>query len=62
MRQKAPLEETDALEMQALGDNYPESETVVRAVRAGVDMLLCPGDLDSAVNALLAAVEEGRIP
>jgi beta-N-acetylhexosaminidase len=53
---------TDALEMQSVSGAYSESETVVRAVQAGVDMLLCPVDLDGAVNALLSAVEEGTIP
>ena len=52
---------TDSLEMQALSDSYPEGETVVRAVQAGVDMLLCPADPAGAVEALCSAVEEGRI-
>ena len=53
---------TDSLGMQALSDHYGTAEIAVRAVKAGVDMLLCPQDLDTAVSALLAAVESGEIP
>lgn len=52
---------TDALEMQALSDHYGTGEIAVRAVSAGVDMLLCPTSLDTAVNALVRAVESGEI-
>ena len=49
---------TDALEMQALRD-YDCGEQCVRAVLAGVDLLLCPGDLDAALEALQTAVRDG---
>jgi len=52
---------TDALQMQAMTDHYSSGEIAVKAVKAGVDMLLCPLDLDAAVEALLAAVESGEI-
>ncbi|MBR4869876.1 MAG: glycoside hydrolase family 3 [Oscillospiraceae bacterium] len=52
---------TDALQMQAMTDHYSSGEIAVNAVKAGVDMLLCPADLNAAVNALMQAVENGEI-
>ena len=52
---------TDALQMQAMTDHYSSGEIAVNAVKAGVDMLLCPADLNAAVNALVQAVEKGEI-
>ncbi len=52
---------TDSLQMQALTDHYSSGEIAVRAIQAGVDMLLCPADLDQAIDALLSAVEQGEI-
>ncbi|MBR3059890.1 MAG: glycoside hydrolase family 3 protein [Oscillospiraceae bacterium] len=49
---------TDALQMGALG-SYTDGETAVKAVLAGVDLLLCPGDPEAAVDALEAAVTDG---
>jgi len=53
---------TDSLQMQALTDTYTSAETAVNAIQAGVDMLLCPADVDEAVQALIQAVETGAIP
>lgn len=52
---------TDGLQMQAMTDHYSSAEIARRAVDAGVDILLCPLDLDSAANALIQAVESGEI-
>lgn len=52
---------TDSLEMQAMTDYYGSGEIAVSAIQAGVDVLLCPTDLEEAVEALLQAVEEGRL-
>lgn len=52
---------TDALAMKAISDHYGNGEVAVRAVQAGVDMLLCPMDLDAALDALTQAVERGDI-
>lgn len=52
---------TDSLQMQAMTDHYGSGEIAVRAVKAGVDLLLCPIRLDEAVGALTQAVEEGEI-
>lgn len=59
---------TDALDMNAIlrlhaggpGSNAA-SATAVAAVKAGVDVLILPSDLDAAYNGLLAAVRRGEI-
>lgn len=53
---------TDSLQMQAMTDHYTDAEIAVKAVRAGVDLLLCPRDLREAVQALTEAVDSGEIP
>lgn len=52
---------TDGLQMRAMTDHYSSGEIAVKAVLAGVDILLCPNDLEQAANALLQAVELGQI-
>ena len=52
---------TDGLEMRAMTDHYGSGEIAVAAIQAGVDLLLCPQDLDEAVGALTQAVEDGTI-
>lgn len=52
---------TDSLQMQAMTDHYGSGEIAVGAVKAGVDILLCPGSLEDGVNALTEAVESGEI-
>lgn len=52
---------TDSLAMGAVADYYSSGELAVKAVQAGVDILLMPEDLPSAVAALEAAVEDGTI-
>lgn len=52
---------TDSLGMQGVRDKYGDGEVAVRAVLAGVDNLLMAPDMDTAYNAVLAAVESGRI-
>lgn len=52
---------TDSLQMQAMTDHYGSGEIAVGAVKAGVDVLLCPGSLEDGVNALTDAVESGEI-
>lgn len=52
---------TDALNMKAISDHYTNAQVAVMAVQAGVDMLLCPMDLDGAIEALVSAVESGEI-
>jgi len=52
---------TDSLAMQGVRDKYGDDEVAVRAVLAGVDNLLMAPDMDKAYNAVLAAVDCGRI-
>jgi beta-N-acetylhexosaminidase len=52
---------TDALVMGAIVAQYGAGEATVRAFEAGADLLLMPADPDSAVTAMTAAVESGRI-
>lgn len=52
---------TDALEMAAITDYYSSAVTAVKAVSAGVDMLLVPANLTDSVNALENAVNTGTI-
>jgi beta-N-acetylhexosaminidase len=52
---------TDALDMSGLTIYFRQDEAAVRAVLAGADMLLKPGNPDVAVRGLREAVKSGRI-
>jgi beta-N-acetylhexosaminidase len=58
---------SDALDMQSMTRLYtkpgtnPSAEAAVAAVKAGNDIVLLPGDLDAAYNALLQAARTGDI-
>src|SRR5438128_1225831 len=52
---------TDALMMGAIASRYGAGEGAVRAFAAGSDLLLMPADPDSALNAMVAAVDAGRV-
>ena len=47
---------TDALEMGAIADNYTSAEAALKCIDAGVDIILCPADFESAVKEVEAAV------
>jgi beta-N-acetylhexosaminidase len=58
---------TDALDMQGLMRLYasspnPSGAAAVAAVKAGNDLVLIPGDIEGAYNALVNAVRSGEIP
>jgi len=57
---------SDDLEMKALANDYPVPAAAVMAIQAGCDgVLICSGDHDtqvSALEALVHAVEEERLP
>ena len=53
---------TDALEMSAITKDYSAAETCVKAVEAGVDILLMPSGLREAMDGVEQAVLDGRIP
>jgi beta-N-acetylhexosaminidase len=52
---------TDAMDMQGLSKQFPAGEASVRALLAGADVLLMPTSAESAIRAVVAAVEEGRV-
>lgn len=52
---------TDAMDMQGLTKMFPPGEAAVRALEAGVDLLLIPTDPAAAINAVVNAVKQGRL-
>lgn len=52
---------TDALRMGAISDGYGIGESSVLALEAGADVLLAPGDVWEALDAVEAAVRSGRL-
>jgi beta-N-acetylhexosaminidase len=52
---------SDALDMGALAGEYSQDEIAVRAVEAGMDILLHPVDARVTIDAVVKAVEEGRL-
>lgn len=52
---------SDALDMGALTGTYSQAEIAVRAVEAGMDILLHPEDAFATINAVVSAVEQGRL-
>ncbi|MEV7076978.1 glycoside hydrolase family 3 protein [Streptomyces sp. NPDC093516] len=52
---------TDSLGMEGVRSKYGDDRVPVLALRAGVDQLLNPPDLDLAWNAVLTAVREGEL-
>jgi beta-N-acetylhexosaminidase len=59
---------TDALEMRGLTRLYdpkkgsPTARAAVDAVKAGIDVIMVPTDLDGAFHAIIEAVHSGEIP
>lgn len=52
---------TDAMSMGAISDNYQPAEAAVKAIQAGIDIVLDPKDFDAAYQGVLAAVKSGKI-
>lgn len=52
---------TDALNMGAIVNTYGAGEASVKAFLAGADMILAPGDFQTAFYSMLEAVNDGRI-
>ncbi len=52
---------TDSFEMESIADNYSVDDTVVMSVKAGMDMILQPKDMASAVNSIEQAVADGEL-
>lgn len=53
---------TDSLSMGAIMSAYTPGEAALQALNAGVDILLMPGDLREAFDAVVDAVKSGNIP
>ena len=52
---------TDALNMKALTDNYSHKDIVLKAVDAGVDILLMPEDVDNTIKYIKENISKERI-
>jgi beta-N-acetylhexosaminidase len=52
---------TDSLRMQGVRARYPDDRIPVLALKAGVDVLLMPQNLDIAYRSVLAAVRSGEL-
>jgi beta-N-acetylhexosaminidase len=53
---------SDAMDMGAIVRRYGITEPIVRTIEAGADLILMPVDVHAAVEALVSAVESGRLP
>lgn len=53
---------TDAMNMQGLAGMFNNGEASVRSILAGADVLLMPPDPEQSIRAVMAAVDQGRIP
>lgn len=52
---------TDALNTTSIADYYTSSEACVKALKAGADMVMCPENIDEAIEGVLEAVKSGVI-
>jgi beta-N-acetylhexosaminidase len=52
---------SDALDMGALALTFSPAEIAVRAVEAGIDILLHPLDASATIDAVVSAVKQGRL-
>ena len=52
---------TDALDMRGISGGFSTGDACVRALEAGADTLLMPPNPDAAIQAVVRAVESGRI-
>lgn len=53
---------TDAMNMKGLTNLYADGEAEVLAILAGVDILLMPENTDKAIESIITAIENERIP
>ena len=53
---------TDAMNMRSITQHFGEEEAVILAVKAGLDIICMPKDLNQAYQALIRAVKTGVIP
>jgi beta-glucosidase-like glycosyl hydrolase/CubicO group peptidase (beta-lactamase class C family) len=53
---------TDAMEMRGVTRDYSVTQATLRAVKAGVDLVLIPPDEETAVNSIVSAVRLRELP
>lgn len=53
---------SDALEMGAITKDYPPEQASIKAIQAGIDIILIPYDYKTAYTSLLNAVKNSTIP
>ena len=51
----------DAMDMGAITKQFSNSDAAIKAIQAGVDIILCPKDFVGAFDAIVKAVEKGEI-
>jgi beta-N-acetylhexosaminidase len=52
---------TDALEMKGVTKYFPQGQAAVQSLKAGNDMLCLPGDIDTCINAIEQALQNGDL-
>ncbi|MCC8162847.1 MAG: glycoside hydrolase family 3 protein, partial [Lachnospiraceae bacterium] len=52
---------TDSMQMEAITDRWSSAEAAVLAVKAGVDVILMPENLEEAVAGIQEALQSGAI-
>ena len=52
---------TDAMNMKAITDNYSSGEAAVKAIQAGVDLIVMPNNYKEAYQAIEKAIKNGQI-
>lgn len=55
------LSVTDAMDMKAIANYFPQGEANVQAILAGNDMLCLPGDLEQSIKKIRSAIKERRL-
>lgn len=53
---------TDAMDMRGITNNYWGGDAAVRAINAGIDMVLIPPQFESTYRFVVQAAKDGRIP
>lgn len=52
---------TDEMNKPEITDYYTSAEAAVKAIKAGADMVMCPENLEEAINGVIEAVNSGVI-
>lgn len=52
---------TDSMQMQAVTDRYDTGEATVKAIQAGVDIILMPKSLSDAIDGIQEALDDGTL-